>query len=353
MLLVSKFLHIAALVSALAPLCGPASAQAPADPLAALEGRTIRFIIGGTPAGDADFYGRGFLDGLEAVLPQTTIHTQNISGGGGSLALVEAMASGGGPVITLALVHSTPVYSQIFGSELAPFDLGEFHWIGALTNNQNVVAVRSSLGIASVEALVALGRPLVLPVSGTAEEIEAGLLAAMTPLHLRIVPDVDDEIRDTLLLAGDADLALASYLSLKQRVDSGDLIIVLRIGSSGYPPELAGVSTLAETARPSISPQAVALTDSLDGLGRLVVAAPATDPADVEALRAAFDLAVAKPEVAAAYQRQSFVLAPTPGAEVERQMDLLLGNVAAGDLFAAYLACGRQETSGPEQECVP
>lgn len=319
--------------------------------LGSLEGKTIVFIIGGTPGNDADFYGRGFLEGLEAVLPRTTIHTQNINGGGGSLALVEAMTTRPGRVITLALIRSTPVYSQIFGSELAPFDLNEFHWIGSLTNNQSVVAVRSSLGIATFDGLVASDRPLILPVSGTAEEIEASLLGAITPLHLRIVPDVDDEIRDTLLLAGDADLALASYLSLKPRIDAGDLVVALRLGTSGFPPELAGVPTLADNARPGVSPQAVALIDSLNGLSRVIVAAPATDPADVEALRAAFDLAVARPEVATAYVGHALVLAPTPGAEVERQMDVLLGEPASADLFAAYLDCGRQESDGPERDC--
>jgi tripartite-type tricarboxylate transporter receptor subunit TctC len=341
---------LSAFVSTLLVLgaAAPASAQAGLTPL---DGKTIRLIIGGSPANDTDKYGRAFLEGLQAVLPNTTILAQNLNGGGGSLALVEAMAATGTGPITLALTHSTPVYSQIFGSDLAVFDLNAFHWIGALTNNQRVLAVRKSLGVTDFAGLAALDRALVAPASGTAAEIEATLIAAMTPLRLTIVPDVDDGLRATLLMSGAADIAIGSQISLVPLIEAGELTMILRLGSSGYPAELDTVPMLRDVARPEVSRDIIALTESLNNLGRLVLAAPATDPAIVDALRIAFDAAMAHPATASAYQRADLILAPTSGAEVEAAMHDLLGNASAREVLVGYLACGGQEAGAPEQTC--
>lgn len=330
-------------------LTPPAWAQ---SGLAALDGKTIRFIIGGSPANETDNYGRAFVEGLQAVLPNTTILAQNLNGGGGALALAEAMGANATGPITLALTHSTPVYSQIFGSDLAAFDLNDFHWIGALTNNQRLVAVRAGLAAGSFEELVALDRPLIAPLSGSTAEIEAKLLGAMTELRLSIVPDVDDGLRATLLMAGDADVAIGSQVSLQPLIAAGVLVPVLRLGANGYPPELDALPTLREVARAGISRDVIGMTESLNNLGRLVVAPPATDPAIVDALRAAFDAAMAHPATAAAYARGGLVQAPTGGAAVEAAMAALLGNTSARATFVAYLACGEREIAGVEETCA-
>lgn len=152
-------------------------------------------------------------------------------------------------------------------------------------------------------------------------------------------------------MSGDADVAIGSQISLVPLIEAGQLVMVLRLGSAGYPPGLDAVPTLRDLARPEISREIIGLTESLNNLGRLVLAAPATDPAIVEALRLAFDAAMAHPATIAAYEGGDLVLAPTPGAAVEAAMRGLLGNASAREVLVGYLACGEREGGAADEDC--
>lgn len=332
---------------------GAAAAEENVAPeFAVLDGATLRFLISGNPGGGTDRYARTFIEGLQTVLPNTRILAQNAEGGGGTVALIEAQEERGNS-INLVVTHTTPVFTQMLGTELsAAFDLNEFHWIGALANNQRILVVRTSIGETTIGGLAR--RPLLGPVevAGGAGDIEMRLVDVMTDLDIEIVPAVDDPLRDSLLLAGTVDLGAGNYLAMKPLIDTGTAIPLLRFGADGYPVAVAAtVPTLADVVRPGSSRLMVGILDTLNKLGRMVLAAPDTDPAAVAALRLAFDRVVAMPGMADNFAARNLLLAPTSGADLAEGIAVLLGDQAAKGLLDLYLDCA-DEADFAEIACL-
>lgn len=351
----SRLTRIAAVAASAAGLL-PASAfaQAGADPLAALDGKTIRFIIGAATGDSSDLYARAFMAAVEPLLPNTTILAQNLTGGGGALALVESLSSSGDAIVLVSF-NSSAIYTQLRGDSVAAYDLNQFHWVGALANNQRLAAVRTSLGVSTFEELLARGEEVVTPVTsaGSAGNVEATFLGTITDLDLKIVVGVDDAVRDALLLAGDADLSVNSYATLKPMLDAGTLVPIVRLGSSGgYPAALDSVPTLADVAREGTPAALVNAVDTLNRVSRVLVLKPDTDKLVVDALRAAFEQAVERPEIAEALGRSGLTMQPTEGAEAQRLIGGLFGDQATLDLVRKYFTCGQLPSEAEEQACL-
>lgn len=347
---VVRLIGVVALI-ATAMSAGHAAAQgAGAD---ALAGKTIRFVIGASAGGSTDRYARNFIGALEPLLPNASLVAQNVAGGNGVLALVEA-ATASPNLITLVFFQAGPIYSQLREPASSPVDISQFHPIGSLSGNQRLVIVRSSLAANSFADLVALDRQLVAPTDSVtaANHIESTLIGAITDLHLKIVTGVGDELRDPLLIAGDADLTVSGYLNSGPLLESGAGVAVLRMGESGYPAQFESLPTLADVARPGTPPQVVEIMDTLNALGRLLMAAPETDPAAVDALRGAFDQLVVMPSFVQSLGGQGLSLSPMSGVDLEERMLTLLADTEAGDLFRAYLACGDAEAAGAPLDCT-
>jgi tripartite-type tricarboxylate transporter receptor subunit TctC len=331
-----------ALCSFLSLSASGAVAQQPGE-LAALAGQTIRVVIGGSPQGTTDSYARPFIEGLKVLVPTADVLAQNMQGGGGALALMEAAEARPG-TITLAVIQTNPIYDILMASEAVGFDLEAFPPIGSFTHDQRMIGIRRALG-EDLMALAQLGRPIVTPVSGqgTPASIEAYLLAAMTDLHFNIVLGTDDALRRTLLMAGDIDIVLNSYINMKDLFDSRALVPVLRMSEDGYPAELAYLPTLADVASDSVPPTVIEMVDSLNRLGRLLMAAPGTPPATVDALRFAFDEIMGSEALLTAYAQLDLVWVPTGGVEVEARLDTLIADPEAAAVFRAYVECGREK----------
>lgn len=339
-----------ALLTIVAATASPAGAQ----DFSALTGKTVRFIIGANGGGSTDRYARLFIDSLQPLLPNTTLVAQNLPGGDGQLAIAEAM--GAGPnAVTILVIQTGPFYEQLRQTTPPAIDIGRFHAIGSLASNQRVLGMRTSLGAADFDELVALDRNLITLTNSVtaANHMESIIVAAITGIHTQIVTGVEDQLRDPMIMAGEADLSVSSFLNLRPLFQSGAAIPVLRTGTTGYAADLASLPTLADVARPGTPPELIEMIDTLNILGRLLMAVPGTDPAAVDALRAAFAEVVAAPAVAAAYAAQSLDLSPTGGAEVERRMGTLLGNASAGAAFREYLACGEREAEAGRQIDCP
>lgn len=329
----------------------PAGAQG-SEPLAILSGKTIRFIIGGTPSGTTDTYARPFFDGLKALLPSSTVVAQNIQGGAGILALVEAAAASP-DTVTMVVVQSSVAGGQVIGSAAVSVDLRPFHAVGSFTHDQRVMTVRAALGINDFAGLLAHDGPLVTPVvlENSATHIEALLLSAVFPLDLEIIVGVDDDLRKSLVMAGDSDLHSNSIANLDDLLEGGYVVPILRLAKDGYPAELDALPSFADVVPANVPAAVVDGEDSLNRLGRFVLASPSTEPAVVDALRVAFDLVMASPELAAAYERQDLVLVPTSGAEVQRRLDQLLNDAGFIADFRAAVECGRRRAAGEEIVC--
>ena len=217
------------------------------------------------------------------------------------------------------------LYNQILGTAVLDFDLEEIRWIGVFAGDRRVLGLRKGFGT----TFEALGKsdvqPLMLGSSPRSLAVlETRMINAISGSRMRIGTGFDDGLRRSMILSGDGDVLLQGLGDLQPLINSGDLVPVLRYSGDGYPSELDGVPTLAEVARPGTSPELIDLMLAFNDLSQFLGAAPSTSPAEVEALRAAFDLAVTRPGYVGRVEAHGLVSRPVPGARVAERVSGLL-----------------------------
>ncbi|WP_162916815.1 Bug family tripartite tricarboxylate transporter substrate binding protein [Dongia deserti] len=317
----------------------------------ALDGATVRVIIAHKAGNTTDTMARLFAKALEKHLPETSINVQNLDGNGGTLAMNEIHAAQGS-LVTIGFVNSSVVFTQVTQGEAMPYGLKEFHWIGALASSQRVLVVRKDV-IDRADPAKLPGKPLVsLAMSASAHNyIDGLLLNSMTNLRLKMVPGFKTDQQNAMLLAGDADAGIGTYENYREFIEAGDLVPILKFGTVGYPDELKTLPTLAEIALPTASGDVISLATQLSDMGRFVVAAPHTTPAQREALVVAFNEVVADPGYLRALKDANFIATPEDSAKVTRFMNDLLGNHAVVAKLRAAIECGQQISDGVVQSC--
>ena len=316
-----------------------------ADDLDALNGETVRVIIGSSAGGTTDTTARHFIDSLKALLPETTIRVQNIDGSGGAKAVKE-LQEAHGSITTVAIFNYGPIYGQLISPDVAPYDLNRTQWIGALAKVQRVLVIRSGLGGSSLDTIRDLDRQATIATSDTFSNstIESLLLNAMFDLRMKVIRGTKRSQREALLLAGDIDADLGTPFDLAPKISSGTVFPVLRFSRNTVSESLAGVPAIADIVPDTVPDELVFLMETLDKTGRLVAAAPTTDPHIVDALRAAFDQITSDRNFVKNMADMRLLIDPTSGVELTDRLEKVLGK-SSGDLKNAvqsYLQCGEK-----------
>lgn len=325
-----------------------------ADDLDALRGQTVRVIIGANAGGTTDTSARMFLDFVKALLPETTMRIQNM-GGSGAAAAVKEVQEAEGSVVTIAIFNYGPIYNQLVSPELAPYDLSRLQWIGAMERVQRVLAIRSGLGGTTIDALRGLDRRAVIGASDASSPstIEAYLINAMFGLGVRVLQGSSDSQNEVLLLAGEIEAEIGNPFEMSPKFESGAEIPVLRF-SRDTVLNIEGVPAIADIAPADVPDELIFFFETLDKTGRLVTASPATDPAVVASLRAAFDAVTADPEFVAAMAGIDIAVVPTNGPELSERLERLLGPESGNlqQILQSYLECGRRMSAEGVTACM-
>jgi tripartite-type tricarboxylate transporter receptor subunit TctC len=340
---------IAIAVSLFVAVQGP-----PAHAASALDGATVRIIIAHKAGNTTDTMARLFAKALEKYLPDSSINVQNLDGSGRTLAMNEIHGAKGS-LVTIGFVNSSVVFSQVTQGEQLPYDIKDFHWIGALASSQRVLVVKKdALDRADPAKPAADGaKPLIsLAMSASAHNyIDGLLLNSTTSLRLKMVPGFKTEQQNAMLLAGDADAGIGTYENFREFIVTGDLVAVLKFGTVGYPEELETLPTLSDVALPSAPPAVISLATQLSDMGRFVVAAPATTPDQQRALTEAFNQVVADPDYLKGLQDANLVGTPKESKVVTEFIGTLLGNETVLQQLRAAILCGKRISDGTVQAC--
>jgi tripartite-type tricarboxylate transporter receptor subunit TctC len=319
----------------------------------ALDGATLRIIIAHKAGNTTDTMARLFAETLKKYLPSTSINVQNLDGNGGTLAMNEIYGAHGS-LVTIGFVNSSVVFTQATQGDAMPYDLKDFHWIGALASSQRVLVVRKGALDRADPAKPATGSaPLVSPTMSASahDHINGLLLNAMTHLRLKMVPGFKTDQQSAMLLAGDADAGIGTYENYREYIESGDLVPVLKFGTVGYPDALQSLPSLADVALPGASRDVLKLSAQLSDMGRFVVAAPATSPGQRDALIAAFNQVVADPGYLDGLEAANFIGSPRNAGAVTEFMDDLLSDQKVLAELKSIIACGQQISDGTRQSC--
>ncbi|WP_304307710.1 tripartite tricarboxylate transporter substrate binding protein [Pseudacidovorax intermedius] len=282
---------LAATLAAFA-LAGQALAAFPDRPVTLI----VPFAAGTTP----DIVSRLLAEAIGRDLGQPVVVMNRVGASGiiGTQALIAAPADGYtigyANVATLAINQS--LYKKL------PYDADRQLAPIALTGSvQNVLAVRSDLGVQDVAGLIALARknPGKLTVAsggnGTTGHLSAEMFKSMAGLAIVHIPYKGGVEADLALLRGEVDLVFENTTSIAPHLKTGK-IVPLAVTGAARDSRLPTLPTLAESGLPKY--QAVAWNG--------YVAPAGVDPKILDVLNAAFNKALRTPAVKQQLDAQAY-----------------------------------------------
>lgn len=286
-----RFRPAAALLLALA-VASQAQAAYPDKPITLI----VPFAAGTTP----DIVSRLLADAIGQDLRQPVVVANRVGASGiiGTQALIAAPPDG----YTIGYANAaTLAINQSLYKKL-PYDadrqLAPIAWTGAV---QNVLAVRSGLGVRDVAGLIALAKqnPGKLTVgsggNGTTGHLSAEMFKSMAGLSIMHVPYKGGIEADLALLRGEVDMVFENITSIAPHLKS-DKVVPLAVTGAVRDSRLPNLPTLAESGLPNY--QAIAWNG--------YVAASSVDPKILDLLNRSFNKALNSPSVREKLEAQAY-----------------------------------------------
>ncbi|MGH6946604.1 MAG: Bug family tripartite tricarboxylate transporter substrate binding protein [Kiloniellales bacterium] len=309
----------AAAILATAPLAA-AVAQTPAEFYA---GKSIDLLIGYSPGGGYDTYGRMVARHMGKHIPGNPDIVPKNMPGAGSLKLTNFLynvAPKDGTVF--GIIGRGIAMEPLLGGEGTNFDALKFNWIGSANNEVSICAAWHETGIETFEDI--LEKELIVGGTGSGADTDT------FPLVLNNV--FDTKLKLISGYPGGSDVLLAmergevggrcgwSWSSVKTNhmhwVEGKKINILVQMSMNKHP-DLPDVPLIIDLAETKEQKQVLALIFSRQTMGRPFVAPPDIPADRVEALRAAFDATMADPEFLAEAQKADLEITPVTGTEIQ------------------------------------
>lgn len=252
--------------------------------------KPIRLMVGFPPGGAIDATARIVGDELSKILGQPVIVENKPGAGGviGAQAVVHAPADG----YTLLVTPDATLFAPDF-LPTRPFQVEDFAPITVLTSQPVVLVASPSLGVKSVQELVALAKakPDSLAFGTTAApagtlEFAANTFFRTAGISLRKIPYKGGSLAVQDLIGGQIPVAVLAGAPLVGPAKAGK-VVLLAVTSKQRSPSMPDVPTLAESGYPSV--------DISQWVG--VLAPVGTPPPVLSRLSAAFNKALTDAEV--------------------------------------------------------
>ncbi len=133
------------------------------------KGKTIRIIIGSTPGGFYDRWGRLFARYMGKYIPgQPEIIAQNMPGAGSVIAANHVFSVAKPDGLTVAMPLNSVYVDQLVGREEVRFDLRKFHWIGSPAVESVIFYMRADAPYRSLADIIKAKEPPKCGSTGTA-----------------------------------------------------------------------------------------------------------------------------------------------------------------------------------------
>ena len=141
--------------------------RAQAEPF--YKGKTIRIIIGSTPGGFYDRWGRLFARYMGKYIPgQPEVIAQNMPGAGSVIAANHVFSVAKPDGLTVAMPLNSVYVDQLVGREEVRFDLRKYHWIGSPAVESVIFYMRADAPYRSVADIIKAKEPPKCGSTGTA-----------------------------------------------------------------------------------------------------------------------------------------------------------------------------------------
>ncbi|HEY6256535.1 MAG TPA: hypothetical protein VIY51_12155 [Xanthobacteraceae bacterium] len=324
-------------------------APAAADPVADFySGKSVQVLIGFSPGGGYDLYGRMLARYMGRHIPgNPKLVPQNMPGAG-SLKVVNYLY-GVAPKDGTALAHFAPgvLFEPLLGhGEGAQFDATRFNWLGSASREASVCAFIAGAGIKSWADMRSKATIIGASGGGAESDVFPTVLRNMFHLPIKIVTGYPGGTEITLAMErrevdGRCGWSWTSLLSRsKALLDSGQLDVVLQIALEKTK-DLPNVPLIVDVTDNAEQKAALKLIVARQSIARPFAAPPGIPPERARALREAFDATLTDADFIAEAKSQSLDIERVAGAEVEA----LIREVYASSPEAVQLATASMKES--------
>lgn len=324
----AKRLRLAAVagLGALVLLAGPATAQ---NAAAAFKGKTVKFLVGYGPGGGYDAYARMLAPHLSAALDATVV-VQNQPGAGGLVALNSLYSAAGDPLQIMIVNGTGAALSQLLGDSNVRYDLTKVGQLGLVSSSPWIWVASPNSPRNTVADFV---KPGVKTIWGGAGQIDglsdgAAITCEALKLDCKIVRGYKGSADAALALSrGEIDSLYVSDTSANNYVSSGGAkaILTLSTDKSRFFPKLP---TVFEAVK--LTPEQkwwFDFRETLDDLGRILVAAPNLPKDQLAFLQAAVRKVLADKDVIAEGEKTKRYVGYEDPATVHKMIAAVLTSI--------------------------
>jgi tripartite-type tricarboxylate transporter receptor subunit TctC len=272
--------------------------------------KAVTLYLGYPPGGAYDIYARLIAHYMTEYMPGKPQIVVRNKPGAASLNLVNELyhtLPRDGSVF--GMFARSVALNRLLGRKGTNFNPVEFNWIGSANNEVSICGVWHGVGVHSTKDF--LSRPLVFAANapGAESDVYPTILNNLAGAHFRVVagyPGVKD--LTMALERGEADARCGwSWGAVKAAkpdwLRDKKIYIAVQFATKKHP-ELPNVPLATELARTDRERQALALILTQQTMGRPFAAPPQVPSARVNALRRAFDRALADPQLLAEAEKR-------------------------------------------------
>ncbi len=324
-------LRSVAVLPCLALLC--AAVPAAADPVADFyKGKEMRIVIQSGAGGGYDTYARLVARHMIRHIPgePATITPVNMPGGGGirSFNYVATTAPRDGTALGM-LNQGLPMYQALDGRNLEG-DARRLHWIGNVSNSNQVLAVWHTHGIRSIED--AKKREVLLGATG------AGSIAVQLPAAYNAVLGTRFKVIVGYTSAGEMNMAMergethgrgtnpiASYIGVTPHYIAENRLNILVQTGLQRDPAIPDVPLFTELAEGAENKAIAAYISKAVAVGRPIATTPEVPKERVDALRRAFDRTLEDAAFKEEAAKQRLEINAMSGEELQQLVEDVVG----------------------------
>jgi tripartite-type tricarboxylate transporter receptor subunit TctC len=190
------------------------------------------------------------------------------------------------------------VTNQMAGVKGVRYDLLKYSWIGRVTTDRRVLAMRKGAPVKTIQELMNSKKPIKIGATGLGGSTYVDAVITKDTLNLPIEVihgyDSSSEI-DLGLLRGEIDGTYGSYSSRLKMVKGGEQFIILQSGTERSS-VLAKVPTWFEVAPTDKAEQVLKVLNAMHATGRPLAAPPGVPADRLAFLQEAFDKTMKDPD---------------------------------------------------------
>lgn len=287
------------------------------------KGRNLTVLIGFSPGGGVDVYGRLLGQHLVKHLPgKPNFVGQNMPGGGGLTALnflYNVAPKDGSHIIIVLPSHAM---EPTMGNRNAQWDTLKLNWLGNATRDVAACIASGRSGIRSIKEAqtreIAVGATG--PSSGTFQH--AAALANILGYRLKIISGYQGTAQVRLAMeTGEVHAMCELYSSValgphRQDIASGKYVPIVQMGTAKHP-AFGDAPVIYDLAGNDEQRNVIGFIYGSSEITRPFAAPPGVPADRVAALRKAFWAAVTSPELKADADRMQLILDPMTGEQTE------------------------------------